>query len=315
MKNIIVLFLVINTHFYTETKHSLKIAVEFVDHASAFFVAKDQKLFSKHNITIKESQTFTTGMALAAALARGDFDAALMCLTPALCCICNGKVPITIVTGLHKHGYALVVNSSDIQNIDELGKKQMYIGCPRQGSASDLLLQKIVQKYNLKICSKRIKRMPPFQMIQALNTNAIQAAVLPEQYPSMLPSPKYKILLNSQTVWPGMQGSVVIVRNSLLKNRPDLIKSFVKAIKEATDFIINHPQQSSKIVCNALNISKTGKTPLSIELAPEMILQSFMHQINFTNAICQKSIDEQYRFLLKLNYIKPAVTHNFFKPF
>ena len=86
-------------------------------------------------------------MALSAALARGDIDAAYICLIPAINAYAN--VPIKVVAGIHKYGYGLVVNPDKVKTIDDLKKEGIRIGCSREGSPLDALLYKMIEKYHL----------------------------------------------------------------------------------------------------------------------------------------------------------------------
>ncbi|MDY6830890.1 MAG: ABC transporter substrate-binding protein, partial [Thermodesulfobacteriota bacterium] len=59
-------------------------AVEFMDHAAAAFVAREKGWFAEAGLDVTAYESYATGMALAAALARGDIDAAFICLVPAV---------------------------------------------------------------------------------------------------------------------------------------------------------------------------------------------------------------------------------------
>ena len=83
---------------------AIGMAVEFMDHAAAAYVARDKGWFRDQVLRLSAYESYVTGMALAAALARGDIQAAYMCLVPALNCYANAGVPIRIVAGTHRYG-------------------------------------------------------------------------------------------------------------------------------------------------------------------------------------------------------------------
>jgi len=85
-------------------------AVEFMDHAASAYISEDKGWFEDEGLELTAYESYATGMALAAALARGDIQVAYMCLIPAISAYANAQVPIKIVAGTHKYGYALVVN-------------------------------------------------------------------------------------------------------------------------------------------------------------------------------------------------------------
>ena len=64
-------------------------AVEFVDHAACAHIAKNKGWFEEEGIKLKFYDSYITGMALAAALSRGDIDIAYICLIPAI----NARFP------------------------------------------------------------------------------------------------------------------------------------------------------------------------------------------------------------------------------
>ncbi len=58
----------------------------------------------------------------------------------------NGKVPIRIVCGTHRYGYALVVDTARISKVEDLESDEIKIGCVREGGAADIFLNKLVEE-------------------------------------------------------------------------------------------------------------------------------------------------------------------------
>ena len=123
--------------------------MEFMDHAAAAYIGQAQGWFAEEGLNINSYESYVTGMALAAALGRGDIQAAYLCLIPAINAYANAKVAIKIVAGTHKYGYGLVVNTNKIQDIYGLQKEGIRIGCVREGGAVDVLLHKAIIEYGL----------------------------------------------------------------------------------------------------------------------------------------------------------------------
>ncbi len=46
-----------------------------------------------------------------------------------------------------------------------------------------------------------------------------------------------KILLRAQDVWPGMSGSYLIVRDELLKSRPEVVRKLIDITREALKIV------------------------------------------------------------------------------
>ena len=85
-------------------------AVEFMDHAAAAYVAQDNGWYEERGLNLSSYTSYVTGVALGSALARRDIQVAYMCLVPAINAYANGGVPIKIVAGTHRYGYGLVAN-------------------------------------------------------------------------------------------------------------------------------------------------------------------------------------------------------------
>ena len=95
----------------------LGMAVEFTDHAACAYISQDKGWFEEEGLNLTTYESYETGMALAAALARGDIQVAYMCLVPAIDVFDNAKVAIKIIAGTHKYGYGLVVNPDKVKTI------------------------------------------------------------------------------------------------------------------------------------------------------------------------------------------------------
>ena len=98
-----------------QERQDIGMAVEFMDHAACAYVAKDKGWFKKEGLRLSACESYVTGMALAAALARGDIQAAYICLVPAINACANAGVSIKIVAGTHRYGYGLVVNPNKVK--------------------------------------------------------------------------------------------------------------------------------------------------------------------------------------------------------
>ncbi|MEM1550901.1 MAG: ABC transporter substrate-binding protein, partial [Candidatus Bathyarchaeia archaeon] len=168
-------------------KKNIRLAVEFVDHAACAFVARRKGLFEANGLNITAFECYITGPALSAAIAREDIDAAYMCLVPAICAYANARVPIKIVVGIHKYGYALVVDPNRVNTVKDLEKPDIRIACTQKGTSNEVLLRKMIEKYGLneEIILGKIRYMNPPLALLSLRMGQIDAAFLPEQYPTM----------------------------------------------------------------------------------------------------------------------------------
>ncbi|MCK5494101.1 MAG: ABC transporter substrate-binding protein, partial [Candidatus Omnitrophica bacterium] len=187
---------------------SIRIAVEFTTHSACAHIASQKGWYKEEGLDVASYENYVTGMALAAALSRGDVDAAYICLIPAINARANANVPIKIVAGVHKYGYGFIVNPDKIKTIDDLKKSGIRIGCARQGSPVDVLLHKMFEKYHLdkKQILEKVRRMNPPKLLLALKMGQLDAVFVCEQFPGMAEELGFKVLLTAEDLWPDMQG-------------------------------------------------------------------------------------------------------------
>ena len=298
----------------SKEKASLGMAVEFMDHAACAYISQDKSWFEEEGLNLTAYESYVTGMALASALARGDIQVAYMCLIPAINVYANAKVPIKIVAGTHKYGYGLVVNPEKIKSIKDLEGSDIRLGCVREGGAVDVLLHKTIDKYDLdeKKILNNIQRMNPPKQIFAINTGQLDAAFLPEQWATMAEESGLKMLLMSQDIWPEMQGSVLVVKEELIRNHPEVLEKLVKISQKATDWINQNPQEAAEIVARQLQEAGGSLFPVEItdiatktEITPEVLLRS-MNRLEYTINIDPVTVQDAIDYIARLGYIRSS---------
>ena len=321
MKKLFTVFILLGILFFTffgecfsEKEIPIGMAVEFMDHAACAYISQDKSWFEEEGLNLTAYESYVTGMALASALARGDIQVAYMCLIPAINVYANAKVPIKIVAGTHKYGYGLVVNSEKIKSIKDLEGSDIRLGCVREGGAVDVLLHKTIDKYDLeeKKILNNIQRMNPPKQILAINTGQLDAAFLPEQWATMAEKSNFKMLLMSQDIWPEMQGSVLVVKEELIRNYPEVVEKLVKISQKATDWINQNPQEAAEIVARQLQEAGGSLFPVEItdiatktEITPEVLLRS-MNRLEYTINIDPVTVQDAIDYIARLGYIRSS---------
>jgi NitT/TauT family transport system substrate-binding protein len=287
-------------------------AVEFMDHAACAYISQDKGWFKEEGLNLTSYESYVTGMALASAFARGDIQVTYMCLIPAINVYANAKVPIKIVAGTHKYGYGLVVNPEKIKSVKDLEKPGIRIGCVREGGSVDVLLHKTIDKYNLdeKKMLNNIRRMNPPKQVLTIKTGQLDAAFLPEQWATMAEDLGFKMLIMSQDVWPKMQGSVLVIKEELIRDYPEEARKLVKVLQKATDWINQRPQEAAEIVSRQLQEAGGSLFPVEIadiaaktEINPEVLLRS-MNRLEYTTDIDPVIVQEAIDYAAQLGYIK-----------
>jgi NitT/TauT family transport system substrate-binding protein len=288
-------------------------AVEFNAHSACAYISQDKGWYEQEGLKLSAYESYATGMALASALARGDIEVAYICLVPAINAYANAGVPIKIIAGTHKYGYGLVVNPDKIKTLNDLEKPGIHLGCVQEGGPVDVLMHKMIDKYNLdqdKILAN-VQRMDPSKQVLAVKMGQLDAAFLPEQWATMTEEFGFKMLLMSQDIWPEMQGGVLVVKQELIDNHPEVVKKLVKVSQRATDWANEHPDEAAEVMARQLQAAG-GKIPsdlptgiAQLEITPELLLKS-MSQLEYTMDIDPKIVQATIDYIAGLGYIKSS---------
>ncbi len=289
-------------------------AVEYMDHAACAYVARDKGWFKEEGLSLSSYESYVTGMALASALSRGDIQVAYICLIPAINAYANGKVPLKIVAGTHKYGYGLVVNPAKVRSVKDLERSGIRLGCCREGSPVDVLLHKTMGKYGLdpgRILNK-VQRINPPNQVLAIKMGQLEAAFLPEQWATMVESFGFKMLLTAKDLWPNMQGSVLVVKEELLREHPKRVEKLVKVTQKATDWVNQHPNEAADVLARQFSATgkkifplKAAKVATKLENSPQIFLRS-MGRLKYTTTIDPDMVQQEIDYLAELGYIKKS---------
>ena len=284
-------------------------AVEFMDHAAGAYISQDKGWYEEEGLNLTAYESYVTGMALVSALARDEIGVAYICLVPAVNVYANGGVPIKIVAGTHKYGYGLVVDPDKIQAVNDLQNPGIRLGCVREGSAVDVLMHQTIDKYGLDEASilNNTQRMNPSKLVLAIKTGQLDAAFLPEQWATMAEELGFTMLLTSEDVWPDMQGSVLVVKQSLIDNHPEVVRKLVNVSQRATDWINEHPAEAAEIVARQMQAAgadtDAATAASSLKITPEVMLRS-MERLEYTTEINPRIVQDTIDYIAGLGYIK-----------
>lgn len=242
-----------------EEKVDLNVAVEYTDHAASFYYAQGTDLFQDAGININDIKVYASGVGVAAAFTKGGFDASYMCLVPAIFTYANGGVPIKIIAGTHKDGYALVVNSATINELGDLEKDGVKIANGPQGTTTDFLQMLLIEQERLdseKIMANTV-RMNAGKQLLALFNGKVDAIFVPEHFASLAASfPDMEMLIKSSDIWPDMQGSVLVVTDDLLTNQPEVVEKLKEINEQSIKLMSENSEEAAEIIAQVLNINQ-----------------------------------------------------------
>jgi len=108
-----------------------------------------------------------------------------------------------------------------------------------------------------------------------------------------------------------MQGSVLVVREELINEYPDVVKKLVKVTERATQFINRHPEEAAEIVAGELQVSGEKIFPVraidvasKLVITPPPILKSLTKRLVNTTDIDLEEIQKAIDTCVELEYIK-----------
>jgi NitT/TauT family transport system substrate-binding protein len=212
-----------------------------------------------------EWQSFNAGPSAIEALFAGAIDMTYVGPNPAI----NGYVrsngeALRIIAGATSGGAALVVRGdSGINGPQDFHGKR--IASPQQGNTQDVALRAWLKSNGLKTRDKGgdVVVMPianPDQLTLFLKKE-IDAAWAPEPWASRLVHEAGgRVLVDERSLWPNGQflTTELIVSTKFLQSHPDLVKTWLKAHVELTDWINGNAPQARQILNQQIQ-KETGK--------------------------------------------------------
>lgn len=250
-----------------------------ITHAQAM-IGKANGWFEKsmgRNVKI-EWRSFNAGPSAIEALFAGAIDMTYVGPNPAI----NGYVrsngeALRIIAGATSGGAGLVVRSdSGINKPEDFHGKR--IASPQMGNTQDVALRAWLKSQGLKTRDKGgdVAVMPianPDQLTLFLKKE-IDAAWAPEPWASRLVhEAEGRIFLDERTLWPNGQflTTELVVSVKFLQSHPDLVKKWLEAHIELTDWINGHVPEAKQVLNRQIQ-KETGKA-----LASAVLDDSFNH--------------------------------------
>jgi sulfonate transport system substrate-binding protein len=237
-----------------------------ITHAQAM-VGKVNGTFEKAmgpNVKI-DWKTFNAGPAAIEALFAGAIDMTYIGPNPTISGYVrsNGEA-LRVIAGVSSGGAALVVrNDSGIQSpADFHGKK---IASPQLGNTQDVALRSWMKANGLKSRDKGgdVQIIPlanPDQLTLFLKKE-LDAAWAPEPWATrLIREGNGRLFLDERTLWPNGQFvcANLIVSAKFLKEHPELVKNWLRAHVELTDWINGHLPEARRILNQQIQ-NETGK--------------------------------------------------------
>ena len=199
--------------------------------------------------------SFNAGPSAIEALFGGAIDMTYVGPNPAI----NGYVrsngeAVRVVAGVASGGASLVVrNDSGIQKPEDFHGKR--VASPQFGNTQDVALRNWLKSHGMKTTDKGgdVQIIPlanPDQLTLFLKKD-LDAAWAPEPWATrLIHEGNGRLFVDERTLWPNGQFVIglLVVNTKFLREHSDLVKDWIRAEVDLTDWINSHPVESKKLL-------------------------------------------------------------------
>ena len=210
-------------------------------------------------------KTFNAGPSAIEALFAGAIDMTYIGPNPTISGYVrsNGEA-LRVVAGAASGGAALVVRAdSGIQKPEDFHGKR--VASPQQGNTQDVALRAWLKAHGMKSIDKGgdVQVMPmanPDQLTLFLKKE-LDAAWAPEPWATrLIREGNGRLFLDERDLWPKREFIVtnLIVSKKFLADHPDVVKNFIRANVELTDWINGHLPEAKQLLNQQIQ-KETGK--------------------------------------------------------
>ncbi len=220
--------------------------------------------------------SFNAGPAAIEALFAGAIDMTYVGPNPAI----NGYVrsngeALRVVAGAASGGASLIVrNDAGINKAEDFHGKR--VASPQFGNTQDVALRNWLKKNGLATNDKggdvRIVPMANPDQLTLFLKKDLDAAWAPEPWATrLIHEGNGRLFVDERTLWPNGQFVIglLVVNTKFLNAHPDLVKKWITANVDLTDWIGAHPSDAKKLLNEQIQ-RETSKP-----LAPEILDEAF----------------------------------------
>jgi NitT/TauT family transport system substrate-binding protein len=194
-----------------------------------------------------DSKKFTEFPPIADAMKTGDLQATFMILPMAIRLRDQG-VPVKICYLGHRDGTEVMVRKDDpARSLRDLKGKTMAI--PSPFSNQNLSIHRLMEKEGMQPDDIKFVPMAPPDMPTALASKAIDAYIVGEPFAAKAEMDGTgRVLYYAKDIWPHFVSCALVVREDLIKNKPDVVKDLVRGIAQSGEWAETHRAEAAKLV-------------------------------------------------------------------
>lgn len=193
-----------------------------------------------------QSQRFTEFPTVVEALKARKIDATFL-LAPLAMILREQGVPIHIVYLGHRDGSTVIVpKDSPAKSIRDL--KGKTFARPSKFSNQYLVITKLMEDEGMQPDDINFVDMPPPDMPQALAAGAIDAYFIGEPHAAKAQlNGTGRVLYYAKDIWPHFISCVLVVRDELIREHPEVVRDLVRGIAESGEWAEQHRLEAAKV--------------------------------------------------------------------
>ena len=215
------------------------------------WLAVDRGLFAKNNLDVE--LIYVAGSQAMQSLLGGTTPIGIQGIEPVFRVNAHGNDTVMILGMVTKPPFSIIVRP-EIKDYRELKGKPM--GITRYGSSTDMLLRLSLEKWGFKpevdVPILQMGGVPP--ILAGMESRKIFGGPLSLPTLARAKQEGYRELADVADLVPDYQVAGVVTRRAFIKQNPEVVRGFVKAIAEAMALFRNDPESVSKVMKERLKI-------------------------------------------------------------
>jgi NitT/TauT family transport system substrate-binding protein len=237
----------------TRGTETVTVAVPPLEQNALIYVAENQGFFSKNGLAVT-IKNYDSGVTAIEALVNGEADISEAAEFPFVKSVFDNKnLSIISINDEFQNDYVVALRSRGIENISDLKGKTVGLA---KGTIVEFYFGRFLELNGINQNDLSIIDIKPGQFLASLTNGEIDAIAAWQPYINQIHSQ-----IKETITWPVQNGQAVygilICRNQWLNQHAETSEYFLKALKEAEQFIAYHPSEAKAIVQRKLNYADT----------------------------------------------------------
>ena len=199
--------------------------------------------------TLFRSQKFTDWPTVKEALISKEVGGVFILAPMAMQLVADG-VPIKVVYLGHRDGTAIVVGKdSEIRDFGDLRGKVVAI--PSRYANQNILMHRMMRDWGMPYDSIELREVPPPEHPTALQAGSIDGYIVGEPFAAKAEVDGFgRVLYHTKDIWEDFISCVLVVRDDLIEDEPELIRELVEGIAKSGKWLdedLEHRMDAAEI--------------------------------------------------------------------